>query len=90
MWWASDSFAPAFIEDCSLWNKLKKAILFGKLTESVPRDVVILNEEGGGGGGGDAITGGSAPERGKPLRSGTRGSRSRLRTLGGPTHFEQF
>ena len=52
MWWASDSFAPAFIEDCSLWNKLKKAILFGKLTESVPSDVVILNEEGGGGGGG--------------------------------------
>ena len=28
---------------------MKKAILFGKLTESVPRDVVILNEEGGGG-----------------------------------------
>ena len=31
---------------------MKKAILFGKLTESVPSDVVILNEEGGGGGGG--------------------------------------
>ena len=53
MWWASDSFAPAFID---LWNKLKKAILFGKLTESIPSDVVILNEEGGVGGGGGGGT----------------------------------